>query len=291
MIPDIQVDRILREGAEPGWVTGIEAVQPEEDGLWHVTVSDKPFDGFSSGELRACRMQGVAWKDEGPVPTTSDPSIHPDVKGRCADYVVVARRALAAIPRGAWITVELTCTRTGAGGDDVTAVTTFNAKGDISEGRPVHVSDDVLDQVPGIRYVERTGSAFAEMFGMEPYSDGSGVTGDFKMLLSADAMTIIYQEPESGTKITLESETNEGVWRHRVVLDANEFEADGMATLRRLKDDAFAMASLFKYCEDTNPMYVLLGIGIEQQVPVLETHRNDQAAGAVRFMLEPGRLR
>jgi hypothetical protein len=291
VIPDVQVDRVHREGMEPGWVTGIEPVQPEEDGLWHLSVSDRPFDGFRGAEVRACRIQEGRWTDVGSVETESDPSIHPDLKGRCADYVVMARRAISAIPRGAWITLELICTRSSAGGDEVAAVTTFNARGDISQGRPVHVTDDVLDHVPGIRYLERTGPAFAEMFGMEPYNDGSGVSGDFKMLMSADAMTIICQDPESGTKITLESETNEGVWGHHVVLDANEFQSDAMGTLRRLKDDAFALASLFDDCEETNPMSVLLGIGIEQQVPVLETQRQDQAAGPIRFILEPGRLR
>jgi len=292
VIPDPQIDRVTRDGAEPGWVAGIEAVQPIECDLWHLVLSDRPFDHSSRSEPRICRFADGVWTDLGPVPTESDRSIHPDVKGGCADYVKVARRVLAHIPRGMCVTVELVSTRTGGGADEVVALTTFHSTGDISEGSPVHVSDQILDRIEGVRFLERTATDFGAMFGIEPYDDGSGYPGEFKLRISKDALLLSYEEPDSGSTIVVESEMDDdGTWHHWTILDAREQATDGMDTLRRLKDDAFALASVFDDCQEDNSMAVLLGIGLEDQVPVLELHREDESAGPIRFMLEPGRLR
>lgn len=291
MIPDIQVDRVTREGAEPGWVTGLETIQPQEDGLWHLQIGNWKFDTHGQGDIRACRMIDGAWTDTGPAILDEDASIHPDLKGGCATFVKVARSALSAIPRGSSISIELASTRSSAGGDEVIALTTFLAEGDISEGMPKNVPEEILDIVPGVRFLERTASGFATMFGVEPYDDGSGISGGFKLTISTDALFMSYEDHESGTKITVESELNDDRWSHYVFLDATEHASDGMDTLRRLKDPAFALESLFEDFDHDNSMVALLGLGLDNQVPILVLHREDESTGPIRFMLEPGHLR
>jgi hypothetical protein len=293
VIPDLQVDRVHREGAEPGWVAGIEAVQPDQADTWHLILSDRPFDPFSRTGPRICRDVDGVWTDIGPVEPKADPSIHPDLKGGCADYVRIARRVLAAIPRGLCVNVELVSVRKGGGGDEVGAITTFHADGDITEGRPVHVAEEILDRIEGVRFLERTATDFGAMFGIEPYDDGSGYAGEFKLRIGKDSLLVSYQEPDAGSTIIVESEMDgeDGSWRHWTMLNATEHPTDGMDTLRRLKDDAFALASVFDDCQEDNPMSVLLGIGLDAQVPVLDLHREDDSSGSIRFMLETGRLR
>lgn len=290
MIPDVQVDRVHRQGREPGWIASVATAQPMAPEAWHVVVSDRPYDGFDGSDVRVVRMVDGLWHDHGPVEPERDPSIHPDMKGSYAEYVSVARKALKAIPRGASMEVQFTCSRSG-GSDEIIPLVTYMAHGDITVGRPVHVPDCVLDQVPGIRFLERSAVDFASMFGVEAYDDASGVSGDLSLRIATDGLRISVTDPETGNTLVLESSLSDGEWEHSVMLEGIEHAADGMETLRRLKDDQVALGSMFEGASDDNMMIVLLGIGNADQVVVNDLHREDEASGRITFMLQPGMIR
>lgn len=290
MIPDVQVDRVARSDGGADLVVSLAPVQPDAPDTWRVNLSDGPFAAFDPSDARNVRLVDGRWTDEGPAPAPADPSVHPDVKGSCATYVRVARDVLSAIPRAACVDVRFECTRTGDR-DEVSAVVTFMADGDMSRGLPVHVAETVLDHVPGVRFLERTAVDFAAAFGIEGHDDASGVNGDFYMRISVDGMRISYEEPDSGTTLVLDSCMSDGEWEHSLTLRGAEFPADGMETLRRLGDDQVAFASLFEHVPEDNPMAVLLGIGLQTQALVLDLHREDEASGGVTFMLQTGMLR
>lgn len=290
MIPDVQVDRVHRQGREPGWIASVATAQPMAPEAWHVVVSDRPYDGFDGSDVRVVRMVDGLWHDHGPVEPERDPSIHPDMKGSYAEYVSVARKALKAIPRGASMEVEFTCSRSG-GSDEIIPLVTYMAHGDITVGQPVHVPDCVLDQVPSIRFLERSAVDFASMFGVEAYDDASGVSGDLSLRIATDGLRISVTDPETGNTLVLESSLSDGEWEHSVMLEGIEHAADGMETLRRLKDDQVALGSMFEGASDDNMMIVLLGIGNADQVVVNDLHREDEASGRITFMLQPGMIR
>lgn len=290
MIPDVQVDRVHRPGMEPGWIATVAAVQPMAPEAWHVAVSDRPYDGFDASDMRIVRMVDGAWHDQGPVEKQDDPSIHPDMKGYCAEYVTIARKALEAIPRADRMEIEFACARTG-GSDEIVPLITYMAAGDISGGVPMHVPDCVLDHVPGIRYLERAAAEIATMFGIETYDDGSGVTGDLSIRIATDGFRLSNSDSDTGTRLILDSSLSDGEWEHSVILEGTEMLVDGMETLRRLKDDQAALRSMFEEASEDNMMVVLLGIGNSDQVIVNDLHREDEASGRITFMLQPGMIR
>lgn len=282
-IVNIHVDRVVREGAaEPLYIAWTPVLQPDDPDLIHARLSENPY-GVNGEGIRQCRLVDGAWRDEGPAPSLSEASWHPDLPDALNGAITIARRVMAAIGHCDRIDVMLENEGDSQSGYVLRSTAVFQKVRDAVTGGPGGMVDDnTLDGIPYVRHVERSGVFAATFFGMRAESDGSGPDATFGMTVTPVSLKV-WCGPDEESGIVLMSDLRDGTWVHRTEIHACEDDADVTEVMRRVIDPRRRLRACIDSAGKAEHM-------VDFDRIVVESVEEPEAFVTTRFSLRPGDL-
>jgi hypothetical protein len=205
-------------------------LQPVGSDEAHATLDTEEFDPEFRKVRRIVLVDG-SWVDHGPAPSLIDDSVHPDLPGDLAEYVMVTRRVMSAIRGCTCVDLGFDVDRDGSGDWDLKPNATFRMAGEDTSLLGKMVPDAILDRIPDVRYVERAGYGFKSMLAIQPHDDGSGYEGDFTCFIRSGSFEMDYDGID-GERIRLRSTLIDGLWSHATELTATTWNIDPVEMLR-----------------------------------------------------------
>lgn len=238
-----QRDRVLWNG-ELLHVRSIPAYQPEHPNALHLHVNASQWGMDSPDEFVRCERIAGTWTATGLQPHPRNVSWHPDLPDALAEYVAVCRHVAASIDGCGRISVRLRAIRTGGSADSVESYAFFmmTDPGDPSSMSGI-VPDRMLDTTPFVRHVENEGTVFSDFFGLDPYDDGSGISGDMDLEVGPSLLRLRIETSDDNVLSLSSDADGEGRWTHATAISLWTPEADAVEQLRRHADPtAFALS-------------------------------------------------
>lgn len=241
-LPDRETSVVLSENGETTRFGWFSRIQPDLEGVVDGATA-LALRGRGTARARRFVLEDGVWRDDGPAPSPVDASWHPDLGNHLGSGIAVARDVLARINRGRVVSIWPTCVSRSDSGWSIASSAMFSTH---APGRPTEqsgiASEDELDAIPQVRFVERMAVEYAELFGVEPHDDGSGVEGDMVIEVRTDGLTISFRD-DDGVGVTLSSELEGGIWRHATILEF-PVDPDPVARLRQEADPRAALRDM-----------------------------------------------